>query len=62
MLMAVLSQYKFEEYNKDNLNHKKEGVIIIFEKIQFDKISSGRIPALLPMYIVDLKSEYSDSD
>ena len=27
MLMAVLSQYKFEEYNEDKLKKKKEGVL-----------------------------------
>ena len=58
-LMIILAQYKLEEYNKDTLQEKKEGVLIIFERIDFGDMSNKRIPALLPMYVMKIKKDKS---
>ena len=61
-LMVRLLKFDIEEYSQIQLKDKKDGVLIIFERIWFGQLSYGKIPAMLPMYIVELKPEDSDSD
>ena len=51
-LMVKLLRFNIEEYTKKILKDKKDGVLVIFERIYFDQLSNGKIPAMLPMYIV----------
>ena len=61
-LMVKLLRFNIEEYTKKKLKDTKDGVLVIFERICLAQLSYGKIPAMLPMYIVELKPEDSDSD
>ena len=61
-LMVKLLRFNIEEYSQMQLKDKKDGILVIFERICFGQLSYGKIPAMLPMYIVELKPEDSDSD
>ena len=59
-LMAVLAQFEIEEYNKEALKNKNDGVLLILDRITFVNPSFYFIPAILPMYIVNIKEGESD--
>ena len=62
-LMAVLAQFEIEEYNKKELKKKNDGTLLILDRITFADPSFYFIPAILPMYIVNIKEgESDDSD
>ena len=59
-LMVVLAQFEIEEYNKKALKKKNEGTLLILGRITFADPSFYFIPAILPMYIVNIKEGESD--
>ena len=59
-LMAELAQFEIEEYNKKALKKKNEGTLLILDRITFADPSFYFIPAILPMYIVNIKEGESD--
>ena len=59
-LMIALAQFEIEEYNKKALKKKNNGVLLILDRITFADPSFYFIPAMLPMYIVNIKEGESD--
>ena len=59
-LMATISQYNIEKYDKKALKELKDEVILIWERICFEEPTSSKIPALLPMYIITINESNSD--
>ena len=59
-LMAELAQFEIEEYNKKALKKKNDGVLLILDRITFADPSFYFIPAMLPIYIVNIKEGESD--
>ena len=61
-LMVVLAQFDLEEYNEENLEKKDDGILLILDSITFVDPSYYSIPAMLPMYFVNVSKEGSDEE
>ena len=59
-LMVELAQFEIEEYDQKALKKKNDGTLLILDRITFADPSFYFIPAMLPMYIVNIKEEESD--
>ena len=61
-LMAVLAQFDLEEYNEETLENKDDGILLILDSITFVDPLYYFIPAMLPMYFVNVSKEGSDEE
>ena len=59
-LMIELAQFEIEEYDQKALKKKNDGTLLILDRITFADPSFNFIPAMLPMYIVNIKEGESD--
>ena len=60
--MAVLAQFDLEEYNEETLENKDDVILLILDRITLVDPSYYSIPAILPMYFVDVNEEESDEE